>query len=420
MNVFQKIKEINTYEILISIILITLPLGFAINSNSVFLFFLFVFYKAFKNKIKPKYSRIVLLFIIFYLFAFLSLFWSTNITNTKLGLVGFLSFLAIPLCFLFIPKENVKHQNVFFFFSLSVLLYSLYCFAIGVYYSINKSDFSYLFYHKLTENLYYVNAIYFSVFVSFVILYLVSLSNKKKFEYILILFLYIFLLLLSSKLIITITSFFVLTRFIKKRLLKEMNIKFAFLILAIILVIPFASSNVFNRVNEEIENTKIKEVLNTKDFGHVYLWTGVGLRVFQAKVFFENISNSKIFFLGYGLRNSQQSLENKYREYNLYPGFYNYNYHNQYIQVFAELGFIGFIILILILLEIIRKAYRNKDFLQKSFIFLIMFVFLTESFLWRQRGMIFFIVISLIFYLKENKLIENKKLNIHKANNSFN
>jgi O-antigen ligase len=119
--------------------------------------------------------------------------------------------------------------------------------------------------------------------------------------------------------------------------------------------------------------------------------------MFQIKVFTEVLEEQKILFLGEGLNNSQNSLIDKYKEYNLYPGFYNYNYHNQYIQIFAELGLVGLLILLLILFIIIKNATKHKDYFLLSFIILILLVCITESFLWRQRGMVFFVTITLLF-----------------------
>ena len=168
-------------------------------------------------------------------------------------------------------------------------------------------------------------------------------------------------------------------------------------------IFMISSINFVNRFKTEFEKTKINEVLETKDFGPVYLWTGVGLRVFQTKAFIEILTEKKRIFLGSGLNNSQEDLNNKYKEYNLYSGFLNYNYHNQYIQIFAELGIVGLILFLMILFIILKEAINTKDYFLFSFIIITSVVCITETFLWRQRGMVFFIIISLI-------LSRNKKL----------
>jgi O-antigen ligase len=118
-------------------------------------------------------------------------------------------------------------------------------------------------------------------------------------------------------------------------------------------------------------------------------------------VFYEILSEQKKYSLGFGLSNSQPSLNKKYTDYNLYPGFLNYNYHNQYIQIVAELGFVGLFFMLSLFLILLRQSILNKDYFLFYFILLTITVCFTESFLWRQRGMVFFITFALLLCKKE-------------------
>ena len=171
----------------------------------------------------------------------------------------------------------------------------------------------------------------------------------------------------------------------------------------VLLLFFLASFNFYNRVEKEFYKTKINEVLTKKEFGHVYDWTGSGLRIFQIRAFAEILLDKKKYLFGLGLNNSQKSLNDKYNEYDLYPGFQNYNFHNQYIQILSELGFIGLLIVGSIFITMLKQAISNKDYFLLSFIFLILFVLMTESFIWRQRGMVFFITVMLLFNRKNNE-----------------
>ena len=105
-------------------------------------------------------------------------------------------------------------------------------------------------------------------------------------------------------------------------------------------------------------------------------------------------------------------LEEKGLKYNVFQGnettegYQKKNFHNQYIQVFSELGFIGFVFLILILFVNLKNALKNKDFTHIVFAILMISLFLTESFLWRQRGVVFFTAFYCLFntiYLSEKE-----------------
>ncbi|MCI2228623.1 oligosaccharide repeat unit polymerase [Polaribacter sp. MSW13] len=398
MNVFQKIKETNLSEALLILILVSLPLGgYAINSIAIVLFLLSAIFNYFVNKEKIRFHKIALLFIIFYIVCFASLLWTDDINITKAGLSRFLSYLVLPLSFVFFSNKKFHKEKIIELFSKSLVFYAGYCIFLGSINSIVNSDISYLFYHKLSNNLSNLNAIYLSVFVSFGISFFLNKKEKSKFEMFCLAFLSLFLILLSSKIIILITFLTFIFLLFKKRKYTKIKVKYLLIIPVISLFFLVASTNLFKRVKVEFEKTKITEVLNKKEFGHVYLWTGAGLRVFQIKAFFEILKEEKNIFLGFGLNNSQKTLNTKYKEYNLYPGFLNYNYHNQYLQVFSELGVIGLGVLLLIFFLIIKDAIIYKDYFLLSFIILILVVCITESFLWRQRGMVFFITISLLF-----------------------
>ena len=400
MNVSQN----NISTIILTLVLITLPLGFAVNSSSIILFFIFGCYKLISKKKKITFNYIQILLLGFYFLCVFSLIWSDNLLNTKNGLIRFLPYLALPLAYKF---NNISQENskvIFKYFSRSLVIYAFYCFILGIVNFFKTSDSSFLFYHELSNNLFNVNAIYLSVFVSLGIMCFLVQERKSKFDIFSTIFLSFFLILLSSKIIITITFLLVGFFLLKKIKTVKIKIKHVFFTLSIGIVLLLASNNIFNRVKVEYHKTNINEVLEKTDFGHVYLWTGVGLRAFQLKVFFEILSEQKKYSLGFGLSNSQQSLNKKYTDYNLYPGFLNYNYHNQYIQIVAELGFVGLFFMLSLFLILFRQSIIDKDYFLFYFIILISTVCFTESFLWRQRGMVFFITIALLLYRRKEKI----------------
>lgn len=398
MNVLQQIKYYNFSEIFLILVLATLPLGgHALNSNAVILFFLASLINYIVHKPTLQFNRISILLIGFYFVCLLSLFWTENLENTKIGLVRFLSYLALPIAFVLNSNKSFNKEKIIETFSKLLVLYGVYSVSIAAINYIQNGDISYFFYHKLSNNLGDLNAIYLSVFVSVGISFFLGKKEKLKVEIFYLIFLGLFLMLLSSKLIISITLIIALLYFFKRKKYIKVKWKDIFFISGIILLFLFASGNLSKRVKVEFEKTKINEVLVTKDFGHVYLWTGVGLRLFQTKAFIEILKEQRKIVFGFGLNNSQKSLNDKYKEYNLYPGFMNYNYHNQYLQVFAEAGVVGFSILLMILFSVLKDAIILKNYFLLSFIILILVGCMTESFLWRQRGMVFFIIISLLF-----------------------
>ena len=50
----------------------------------------------------------------------------------------------------------------------------------------------------------------------------------------------------------------------------------------------------------------------------------------------------------------------------------------------------------------LKNAIKSKDFVRFSFAILMISLFLTESFLWRQKGVLFFIAFYCLFNLNES------------------
>lgn len=406
MNVLQRIKNYHISEILIALILITLPLGFAVNSISITLFLFIAIYFCVKTGNLKKPNSLFFLFLAIYGCFVLSLIWTTNLTNTKTGLVRFLSYLTIPIAFYLHQNIKINQNKIFNYFSKALVVYAFYALLMAFVSYLKTNDFNDLLYHKLSGNLSNMNAIYLSAFVSIAIAFFINKKEKSKLDFFYVFFLSVFLILLSSKTIITITLIFSVSYFFRNFKLQQVSVKQKIIIVVAFLFFSIASINYLDRIKTEFHKTNLKEVLNTSDFGPNYLWTGSGLRLFQLKAFTEVLSEEKKYLLGEGLNNSQESLIRKYKQYNFYPGFLTYNYHNQYIQIFAELGFVGLLLLMLIFYVLLKKAFFNKDYFFKTFIFLILVLCITESFLWRQRGMVFFITMSLLLYNKKNATIQ--------------
>jgi len=169
------------------------------------------------------------------------------------------------------------------------------------------------------------------------------------------------------------------------------NIKLIFIAILVTLVVILISSRVINRFFEE-KTTNIQEILYKQKFNKIYPWTGTSIRLLQLRILHEQIEEESIFWQGFGLFTSRDNLKKRHLKFNTYFGYHTYNYHNQYAQIFSEAGIFGLLLLVLMLFYNFKKALKTKNFLFISFAIIIPIVFLTESFLWVQRGIIFFTV----------------------------
>jgi hypothetical protein len=174
------------------------------------------------------------------------------------------------------------------------------------------------------------------------------------------------------------------------------------------------SHNVIKKSVQNVHNISIYEAWNNKEFYPNAFFPGTAFRVYQARLFLEFLNEEPIFWKGFGLNASLVKMEEKGKKYNVFlgdnsqEGYQKKNFHNQYIQNFAELGVVGFLILIIILSLNIKNAIKSKDFVHIAFAILMISLFLTESFLWRQRGVLFFMIFYCLFNTMNQSIIEKK------------
>ena len=346
---------------------------------------------------KPLKFRIYYLWpIVFFLVSSLSLAWSLEPLLTIKGIVRISPLALIPLVIsLGYDISKKQYESIFNKFSLIYALVALFFISNGLinYYISNNTKF--LFYHTLVEPS-KLNAIYASSF-AFVAYFWILLKQYNVVIYQLsAIVLLSFIILLSSKVLITLTI--ICTLFI---LIKHLNINFkitAFVFLILISSIFLIKPNNFISKRYSIEQTtNFKEIFNCQNFTKVYPWTGTGLRLFQLRLGFEIIKdNPQTILHGLGFNSSQPSVIKKHKKYNLYPGYYEYNFHNQYLQTTVELGILGLWLLLVCLYQILNIYIKKHQLFPLLIFVLFLVLFITESYLMRQRGIIFF---SLLYAL---------------------
>jgi O-antigen ligase len=384
-----------TYVVIIAGLLVMLPLAHGFSTGA--LIVLLAVSLASVRYHKVEFQREFFLPILFYLLMVASLLWSDNVKASSRGLERQLALLLIPIAFTFMPRITKKTRNIIlYYFSLGMLVFALFFMGRAFVVYITEQDQGVFFYHSLVAPL-GLNAIYISVLVSLCILFLLFNQKKTMITILAMAILSIFLLMLSSKIIIVATSilgvFGVIRTFKRATIFKLIAVFIGGMTLLLV-----TSNPIKQRFEREISVSNIREVLESERFNKVYDWTGTTIRLFQARIFTEMLVEDGIFLTGYGISNSEDKIIKKQKEYNLWQGYYTYNFHNQYIQAFAELGIFGLLFLFLLLGVILRQYMRDKDILFLSLFFIMFVVFITESYLWRQRGLYHFLVLYCLFF----------------------
>jgi len=422
------LKNPIAFVYLLATVLITIPLEYAFGSIASFLF-LALSFSSF-HKFNRPFNKLLLLPILLFLLMVLSISWTENIHLSTNGLQKELLFFFTPLAFLYIPQLSRESVfKVFRIYSFAMVLFAFFYIVKAIYRYVLSGNIGVFFYHELVTL--ELNAIYVSVFSSFALFYFISIKKKSFIERYSTIILGVLVFLLSSKSIIFIDFLLLIYYYIYFSETKN-SIKFitiatvsTFMIFSFVFVpnikerflIEYETAFVDNTINKKIGNEKelvynvsLKQAWNNTQFKQNNFFPGTALRVFQTRIFIEMLQEQPILFTGFGLDSTQEKIREKAKQYNLYYGYGDFNFHNQYVQMFAELGIFGFILLIIMLFVNIRKAIKNKNFLHIVFSVTMIILFLTESFFCRQRGVVFFITLYCMFNTLEadNRAIEKK------------
>lgn len=429
----QKENKQNKAFIPFLFLLITLPVSLAINNILLGIFLISALFYIGKNKFS--FSLVSLFPILLFAWMSASYFWSFDVKRTLTAIPKEIALLIVPIVFMIIPAfTRVQKDKVLKYYSYAMLLYVIFFIIRAFIRFILTNETGVFFYHGPDNDTdtglvpKSLNAIHVSVYVSVAFFYFFIKEHKTKWEKLFILLLLVFVILLSSKniilifiLLILIQIFFYSKVTIRFRL---RNLTILLLIFAVIIsfgkikerfLIEFTSNSEKNlsqnvKANNElgVNNISIYEAWNNEKFTHNDFFPGTSFRVYQIRMFVEFLEEESIFWKGFGLNASLNKLLEKEKYYNLYPGYGKFNFHNQYVQNFAELGIIGLILLVIILVINIKKGFKYKDFMHIAFGILMISLFLTESFLWRQRGVLFFILFYCLYNIKTDYRLENK------------
>lgn len=358
--------------------------------------------------------------LLLYLLMCLSILWSADTASTSKGLVRELPLLALPLVFWLRPNYTRREANAMLrLFTAAVVISG--CFYVGkaMYKYVVTRNTNVFYYHELAGD----NAIYVSAIFSLAIFFLASLNHKKPRHYTALFFLLGCVLLLSSKTIVIIDMLILAGYFfMTARMMAQTRFMILLVALGGIMLIGY-NSHIKDRIMQEyVSNTSqapqyitaggqsgyvydvsMREAWEKPVFSQSDRFTGTSFRVYQARIFTEMLKEDNIFWTGFGLNASQEAIVRKDAEHKLFGGtadivgYQTMNFHNQYLQVFAELGVFGLMLLITMLFINLKTAIKHKYFVHIAFAILMITLFLTESFLWRQRGVVFFTLLYCLF-----------------------
>ncbi len=368
---------------------------FFIVSVAIFIFISLSIYSRFKYGKQGKSISLIFTFIhiCFFLLLIVRGLSLGQIKETLNYLEPSFSLLLFPIVwFLSGNTINEKERNsIFQYFTLSSFILGLYILGFSIYNSIKlKQDFTiigeeikYLDIHSNYVSLYFLAAI------MFLIIHMHKNSIHKKILHILLIGFFLFLIFFLSSRIVLITLFLLLFFDLFKRI-KISLLKRTLIILTCLLLVI---GSIF--IMKPLQK-KIRETVSLEEFSLPYkkFPTSLQVRLGIYSCTLPIVKDS--WLLGEGVINFEKAINNCYNKYNNHD-IIRYNSHNYYLFLLGSSGFLCFLSFILLLYLHIKRALINNDFFYFYFIISIMMTLLTENFLSRVYGVVFFLFFLTVF-----------------------
>lgn len=418
-QLFRKASNSHPVALPFILLLITVPFPHAVN-NMALMFFALMSLLSWRKTYSLRTQKAALLPIALFFLMALSLIWSVDVLRSSDAIAKEFALFAIPVCFMMFPAFSRGQKK-------SILEYYAYAMVLlGVFYLVRaivrwfvSHDTGVFFYHELVTKL--VNAIHVSVYMAIAFFVFLSKETKTLRDWCCMVFLAVLLLLLSSKNIIVIFGILIVLYYLCYAKIPIRNRLIGLAALLLLAVLPLllfpkisdrfrsefrtAMTDSTKNVTPEGEsyNVSLRQAWNQDYFKPHDYFPGTAFRVYQFRIFTEMLHEDPIFWTGYGLNASYTRIKEKAVEHNLYmgdgkeSGYQGKNFHNQYVQNFADLGIFGVLLLLAMVVLSLKNGIAAKDFTHISFAVLMISLFLTESFLWRQRGVVFFTAMYCLF-----------------------
>ena len=407
-DILDLIKKELILNILLFLVAFSLPFSYAFNSiassafNSisiaVLFLYSFVFFQRdiFLNSFKLK--EVYLFYILFFILQIVSICYANNKVVAYKIVTRNILFLILPITFVNLKNrvDEDKLRILYFGLLLAVLanLTTSYFNAFRAY-MLENMHMKTIVREKFIEfGIYDIHVPYLAMLVVFLIIctYKITFSKRKKINIViklsLIIFLTISLLQLSGIMSIFILGVFFVTQFLLSRISTKTKIFVSFLIGVSVIFSFFVLKNIEQsdhiRGSENIIY-RAQKFIKLSDPVRVENWNSV------VKVISSNL------FLGVGADGGLELLQ-KERNVKSEPYINRHNAHNDILEILLRYGLVGLCMFLIIVLKLVKKAILTKEYFLGWFLIVFLISGLTESYLQRQIGLVFFVFLSLFLY----------------------
>ncbi len=378
------------YSFLIFLLTISFPLGFLINTLSIYAILIF-FFLDYKKNISSKLkdftkSRLVMFYFLFFVVQLFGLIYSENFTKGLTRSTQLLPFIFLP-GIINIESRNHNFQRIYFFLKLGIPVVFI-LLAFLYYFSDNFNGIT-----NMAQN-WFVDKVGISQFyVIFILLlpifFCIRDLNKKKliFNSLIIIICSCFILLMNnfSGLVFLIISLIIYT---KKIYSKSLLFKFIPLLIGLtiaVISILFINTRIEKKYHPLLTTSLNFEQIKVKNkFGYTR-------NTLEHRIYINYLAVSdwkQTFPFGLGTGDSQPYLNHLYSQNSFLVGMSKkLNAHNQFLEEYLKTGIFGLAALLVLFYQILSISKREKPVFFGYILFFVLACFV-ESYLNRYHGII--------------------------------
>lgn len=422
----KKILKYNPDFFILSLIVFAIP--FKLNYFNFFLIVgtIYSLHILIIKKVKIELRYFYTLFpIIFFFITVLSAISSKNISHGMLAVNRDLLLLLIPFTLVVLTRRGINLNRLLFVYVISNVVATTVLLIINLIKYIDGLEVDQFFFHEFTR-LYDHHPVYYSLYLAMSSFALNNLFFKKKINFKYSLFVYLFLTLIhlggiffcASKIIMVLFSILYSAQIfinIEKKKSKTIVVFCSIIFLTLMFKVNYISERFTEGLKiNTIQFQPTRDIRLAKKFSYEERKNISDLdhRLIIAKIGLFHFIKDKKMIKGYGIGDVQSYLDYYYMSYGLAPNWFEgHNLHNQYLEILITYGILVFSLFIVYLFISSYKLVKSQNILSIYFIIIILIGFFFESYLMRNKGIVFFYFFNTIFLIdlqqlnKENQII---------------
>ena len=399
---YKSVKLDDLYLFLLAFTAFSIPLPMLLNNISIIFLVCFWLFLVLKRKIKKPDFVKLLIFTIPFIIVLFGAFNSTNFKQLIVELTKNLPFVLYPAIIFCSPFNLIKSRFQLIlkaFIAGNVIICLILLFVILK--TILNDGFSIKTLWGLTHQALSahvaLNAIYLSLYLAISLIFLIYyfLQNKETFSknlkaaYLIITSLFLLILIfLSSRTVILSSSLLIVAIFFQYYLKKESLLKVLFRF-----VIVGGMLGIFAIAINPVLKWRVESLFLSDSFKE----EGVQMREKLWKSSCEVFKEHKLFGVGSGDFKDELIKTYKKNDYRVQYRF-EMNSHNQYMSLLVSNGLIGILLFLFYLFYPAINFIQHKRWHLLSIIMLFALCFITESYLYTNKGVVIVAFIFTIIY----------------------